>query len=77
MVAALARGSREPGQALTGAAISGVPLCEGRLHRVVKVGTFCCRSAKGLRWQRHLVIWLFDFVEPWQSQLLLQTTARL
>lgn len=27
--AALARGSREPGQALTGAAISGVLLCEG------------------------------------------------
>ena len=26
---ALARGSREPGQALTGAAISGVLLCEG------------------------------------------------
>jgi hypothetical protein len=36
MVAALARGSREPGQALTGAAISGVPLCEGRRHRVVE-----------------------------------------
>jgi len=26
---ALARGNREPGQALTGAALSGVPLCEG------------------------------------------------
>ena len=35
VVAALAMGSREPGQALTGAAISGVPLCEGRRHRVV------------------------------------------
>ncbi len=35
MVAALAMGSREPGQALTGAAISGVPLCEGRRHRVI------------------------------------------
>lgn len=37
LVAALARGSREPGQALTGAAISGVPLCEGRLQRVVNL----------------------------------------
>jgi|GEM_PF-2824293 len=37
VVAALAMGSREPGQALTGAAISGVPLCEGRLHHVVSV----------------------------------------
>ncbi len=34
-VAALAMGSRELGQALTGAAISGVPLCEGRRLRVV------------------------------------------
>ena len=33
MVAALAIAGREPGQALTGAAISGVALCEGRLHR--------------------------------------------
>jgi hypothetical protein len=36
VVAALAMGSREPGQALTGAAISGVPLCEGRRHRILK-----------------------------------------
>jgi hypothetical protein len=33
VVAVLATVSREPGQALTGAAISGVALCEGRLHR--------------------------------------------
>ena len=32
---ALARGSREPGQALTGAAISGVLLCEGHSRAVV------------------------------------------
>ena len=32
-VAALAIAGREPGQALTGAAISGVALCEGRLRR--------------------------------------------
>ena len=31
---ALARGSREPGQALTGAAISGVLLCEGPFSAV-------------------------------------------
>lgn len=33
MVATLATVSREPGQALTGAAISGVTLCEGCRHR--------------------------------------------
>jgi len=33
MVATLATVSREPGQALTGAAISGVALCEGCRHR--------------------------------------------
>ena len=33
--AALARGSREPGQALTGAAISGVLLCEGHSQAAV------------------------------------------
>jgi hypothetical protein len=33
MVAILATVSREPGQALTGAAISGVALCGGRRHR--------------------------------------------
>ena len=32
---ALARGSREPGQAITGAALSGVLLCEGRSKAVV------------------------------------------
>ena len=38
--AALARGSREPGQALTGAAISGVLLCEGRFWAVAQ-GVIC------------------------------------
>lgn len=33
MVATLAIASCEPGQALTGAAISSAALCEGRLHR--------------------------------------------
>ena len=32
MVVILATVSREPGQALTGAAISGVALCKGGLH---------------------------------------------
>ena len=32
MVATLTTASREPGQALTGAAISGVALCEGCLQ---------------------------------------------
>ncbi len=31
---ALARGNREPGQAVTGAALNGVPLCEGLLRAV-------------------------------------------
>ena len=33
MVATLTTVSREPGQALTGAAISGVALCKGCRHR--------------------------------------------
>lgn len=36
LVAALATVSREPGQALTGAAISGVALCEGRLQPAIE-----------------------------------------
>lgn len=38
---ALARGSREPGQDLTVAAISEVLLCEGLCHTVVDLGTTC------------------------------------
>ena len=37
VVAALATVSREPGQALTGAAISGVTLCEGCRHRAIDI----------------------------------------
>ncbi len=39
MVATLATASCEPGQALTGAAISSAALCEGRLHRAIQSQT--------------------------------------
>lgn len=40
MVATLATVSREPGQALTGAAISGVTLCEGCRHRADAIASW-------------------------------------
>lgn len=48
LVAILAIVSREPGQALTGAAISGVALCEGRLQRA-SLNDFVESFATGLK----------------------------
>ena len=48
MVATLTTVSREPGQALTGAAISGVALCKGCRHR-----TSVCFQPTGLEVPDH------------------------
>ena len=45
MVVALTTVNREPGQDLSGAAISGVALCEGRLQRASRLLEVGVRSA--------------------------------